>query len=215
MLDFGPIPPVIGLTGPGGVGKSTVAAAIVNLIYPAHLKTETEIMSKAWNTAPAVVHIGQPLKDMLGVFLAAAGCDPASVQYWIYGDGKRRPCPELHGRTPTHAMQTLGTEWGREQVSNDLWLSIWTARAADLQSKGRVVINDSIRFQNEVDAIHELGGVVFNLVGRSGDLSAAHVSEQGVKADFDVVNAHGDPTRAATAILHALYVDPDALARHG
>ena len=183
----------IGLTGPAGSGKSTVAAAI-------------EAAARAEGREVLRLHVGAPLKAMLAALYAAAGLTPEEAARRIDGDLKRRPCTILGGRTPTEAQQTLGTEWGRRLISPDLWLSIWIDRAAAVVARGGIVINESVRFDNEAVALRSLGGRVVRLTGRAGDLSGAaagHASEAGVAADAEVSNA-GPPEDAARAILAML-----------
>lgn len=196
-----PRPLVLGLTGPGGCGKSTVARALVGLLTD--------------GSAPAeIVHTGAPLKAALRAIYEAAGLTPAQIVRRIDGDGKRSPCVILGGRTPTHAMQTLGTEWGRDLIHPDLWADLWRYRAEAVLATGRAVLNDSVRFENEAAAIRALGGVVVRLVGRSGDLAPAHASEAGVGADFEVSNG-GTPEATARAILDAMAARQVAAALHG
>lgn len=73
---------------------------------------------------------------------------------------KEQPHPALCGKTPRHAMETLGTSWGRERIDPQIWLNLFKLRAAQCD----LVICDDVRFQNEADAIKEAGGVVFRLV---------------------------------------------------
>ena len=35
---------------------------------------------------------------------------------------KEQPNPVLGGRTPRYAMQSLGTEWGRQMIHPDVWI---------------------------------------------------------------------------------------------
>lgn len=181
-----PPPFVLGITGPGGAGKSTVARALVAL------RPRVEIL-----------HAGFALKAMLRGFYAAAGLDQVEAARRIDGDLKRTPCPLLCGRSPTEAQQTLGTEWGRDMIGRDLWLDRWRDRAAAILANGGSVINDSVRFDTEAATIRDLGGLVVRLTGRADPRMPSHASEAGVAADVEVSNA-GEPAAAAMAILDAL-----------
>lgn len=203
VLDYAGTPParalprplVIGLTGPGGVGKSTVARALARVLKaPA---------GAAVPGGAEIVHTAAPVKAALAAILAAGGLTPAQIERRLDGDLKRVPCPVLGGRTPTEAMQTLGTEWGRDLVHSDLWANLWRVQAERVLARGLAVINDSVRFENEAAAIRALGGVVVRLTGRAGDLAATHSSEAGTPADLDVSNA-GTPEATACAIVDAL-----------
>ena len=200
-----PRPLVVGLTGPGGVGKSTVARA---------LALEWSARQNRARAEMRVIHTGEPLKAALRGLLAAAGMKPAEVARRLDGDLKRQPCAVLGGQTPTYAMQTLGTEWGRLMIAPDLWVGIWTRNAQAALDDGVAVVNDSVRFGNEVAAIHALGGVVVRLVGRAGDLAASHASEAGAPADFEVSNT-GTPEATARAILDTLAARQIAAANRG
>lgn len=120
------------------------------------------------------VRFAGPLKDML----RALGLAEEDVD----GGLKDRPCALLGGRTPRHAMQTLGTEWGRQCVDKNLWVRAWRAQTERYDN----VVADDVRFPNEVAEIKNLGGVVLR-VTRPGSCTAAeaaaHASEQ---ADLDV-----------------------------
>ena len=180
-------PFVLGLAGPGGVGKSTIAAAI------------------AAQGAVSVVHIGGPVKSMLAAYYRECRVPDQEIARRVDGDLKRVPDPHLGGRTPTEALQSLGTEWGRDGIDPAIWVRPWRARAGLALAAGLAVINDSVRFQNEVEAIHDMGGVVIRLEGR-GDMVpalAAHSSERGVDADFVVKNT-GSVDETAGAVLEIL-----------
>lgn len=141
-------PRLIALTGAAGSGKSTAASYLVE--HHGYVR----------------VRFAQPLKDMM----AALGLDERHIE----GDLKQTPMEELSGQTPRYAMQTLGTEWGRNCMGDDFWVNLWRQ---DALRHERVVVDDC-RFPNEAEAIHALGGKIIKITGRGG-IAGAHASEAG------------------------------------
>lgn len=93
----------------------------------------------------------------------------------------------LGGKTPRYAMQTLGTDWGRKLIADDVWVRLWKAKV--LSDAPRIVVVDDLRFKNEVEAVHELGGVVVRIKRHDHAALAAHESEKiDFEADVTVVN---------------------------
>ena len=66
--------------------------------------------------------------------------------------------------SPRIALQTLGTEWGRDSVDKDIWVNSLFMRARNLIQNGAagVVISDT-RYENELDAVITNGGKVIRL----------------------------------------------------
>lgn len=135
---------VVGLAGFAQSGKTTAAL---------HLEKKYGIRRK---------HIAEPLRAMLAVLLQANGMSSDMITRYLEGDLKEQLIPEL-GVTSRYAQITLGTEWGRELVNPDLWAKTWQRGVAD----GESVMNDSVRFPNEAEAIRALGGVVI-MIKRPG-----------------------------------------------
>jgi hypothetical protein len=131
---------LIGLTGPAGCGKSTIAQTL---------------SFSAW----VVRHrFAGPLKAMLRTL----GLTEAQVD----GNEKELSCALLGGRTPRYAMQTLGTEWGRGLLDDDLWLraTLLQIDATLAETRSPIVVIDDVRFDNEAAAIRTRGGIVIKLV---------------------------------------------------
>lgn len=143
------LPPIIGITGLAGSGKSTVAQMLAEI------------------AGYRRVRFAQPLKDML----RAMGLSADQVD----GDQKGDPCELLCGQTPRHAMQTLGTEWGRERLGTDVWVNA-AMRHVKAIAAPRVVFDDC-RFENEVEAIKLRGGVVIGVTRPSVESAGSHASE--------------------------------------
>jgi hypothetical protein len=149
---------VIALSGRIGVGKSYAAA---------HLQKQ----------GFTLVKFAGPLKDMM----RALGLNEREIE----GDLKEEPCDLLCGRTPRLAMQTLGTEWGRNLIAQGLWVEIWKARAR----KHECVVVDDCRFANEAAAVRALGGLVIRLRSKGDGAAALHSSEDiQLAADATVYN---------------------------
>lgn len=144
---------LVAFTGRAGAGKSTAAFHLVE--------------RHGW----VRMRFAGPLKSMM----AALGLSGAEIE----GDRKEVPSDLLCGKTPRFAMQTIGTEWGRDLIGEDLWIRAWR-KAFERTLPGSCVVVDDCRFPNEVEAIRSAGGIIVNVdrvgVGaRSG--MAGHASE--------------------------------------
>lgn len=144
-------PILIGICGLKGSGKSEVAKRL-------------EIALSARR-----VRFASPLKDMLRVL----GLSEDEIE----GRLKEAPCDKLCGKTPRHAMLTLGTEWGREMIGPNLWMGAWQRNALSHLAAGSNVITEDLRFPNEYEALVEAGGIVLR-VARPGIPAGAHESER-------------------------------------
>jgi len=76
----------------------------------------------------------------------------------LYGSRKEEVIPWL-GVTGRHCMQTIGTEWGRELINDDVWVKVMERRLKETPNSIAVVFDDC-RFENEVQLIRSLGGVI-------------------------------------------------------
>jgi hypothetical protein len=146
---------LIGFTGRKGAGKDTAAAVLVSRGFE-------------------LLKFAGPLKAMLRTLLEVQGADAETIERMIEGDLKEVPSSYLGGRSPRHAMQTLGTQWGREQINGEFWVQ---AAVAAARQHDHVVFAD-IRFPNEAAAIREAGGRVFRITRPSMVDDDAHVSER-------------------------------------
>lgn len=147
--------PPIGLSGFAQSGKTTAANYL-----------EVEYGYKR-------LHIAEPLRDMLRSLLFDMGMSGLDAHRYLEGAAKEEVIPCL-GVTSRHAQVSLGTEWGRNQISPDLWVNAWKHRAASVDAP----MNDSVRFPNEERTIRDMDGFTI-LIVRPGCGPAAFKSRIG------------------------------------
>lgn len=177
---------IIGIHGAAGSGKDTAAEFLV----ADHGFTR--------------IGLADPMKRF-----AAALWPWGWERLWGPSELRNEPDPRFRRAdgeplSPRHALQRLGTEWGRE-CDPDVWIrfALGAARVAlngdavryvpeaGLVADGGapcagVVIPD-IRFDNEARAIHDAGGVIWEVTGRVSSLDGAeavHVSEAGISPEL-------------------------------
>lgn len=113
-----------------------------------------------------------PIKDML---IAGLGLTRAEVE----DEDKERVIARL-GTTPRYLMQTLGTEWGREMIGPDTWLSIAEQRSRGFRTAGMPVVFTDVRFENEATWIRRLGGAIWHVLRPLGNVIDLHASNRGI-----------------------------------
>lgn len=140
-----PLKTIVGLIGFAHTGKSEVASLLMN---------EYGFMR---------IKFADGLKNML----RAIGLTEEEIE----GDLKEKHCEKLCGQTPRHAMITLGTEWGRNLIHQDIWVLAW--RKYVLESAAERIVVDDCRFLNEARMIRRLGGVIWH-IERPGYVPVKH-----------------------------------------
>jgi energy-coupling factor transporter ATP-binding protein EcfA2 len=141
------LPRIVAFIGPIGSGKTTAAQCLKPLGYHR-------------------ISFADPLKQMLMTL--------GLTHEQVYGAEKETPSQLLCGITPRWAMQSLGTEWGRNHIHPDLWVRAWQHRCQTHQ----LVTVDDMRFPNEYKTLRALNGIVIR-INRQIELATtpAHESE--------------------------------------
>lgn len=153
---------LIGLAGPEGVGKSTLAEAFIKSYGGARISFAT------------------PLKKMLYTFSSCLGDELDEA--FLAPKNKEVVLPSL-GFSYRQAAQLLGTEWGRA-LSPNIWTNIFIDEVNRLSRTHKWIVCDDVRFPNEVETIHNLGGVVIGLSRTGKSYSSLHPSSEGIIADW-------------------------------
>jgi len=142
-------PKILGIAGPAQIGKDTAADLII----------------KKYGFVKA--SFADPIKEML-----MKGLGLTFEQ--MYGKLKD-VVDERYKCTPRHLMQTLGTEWGRKIIDQNLWVRALEDKIAN--SSDFYVIPD-VRFESEADFVRKYG-VLLHITGKS-KINSKHVSESGI-----------------------------------
>jgi hypothetical protein len=91
----------------------------------------------------------------------------------------------LCGKSIREAYQTLGTEWGRKMIHDNIWVEIGrriiTSRLLYNGNSGVVI--DDLRFNNEAVCVKEMGGIIIE-VQRPGLIKMEHASESGISPEL-------------------------------
>lgn len=145
---------IIGISGKKGSGKSTVGR---------YLEEQGGFLK---------ISFADPLKkicaDLFGI--------PISV---LNGSEELKNTPiEIADGTrliPRKVMQDVGARM--REIWPECWVAAWKAQVRATWMQGcRPIVVDDVRYPNEVDAIHRLGGVVVRLT-RNPNAGDAHESE--------------------------------------
>ncbi len=167
-------PSIVAFGGPKFAGKSTAAKLLLTSGY--HL-----------------ISFAAPLKDMLLTF----GLTKADLVDPVL---KETPHPLLGGKTPRWAMQSLGTDWGRQMIWDDIWVNLTRVRVQKLVADGIGVVFDDCRFDNEAIPLLGLGGVIVEVTRSGCAYSPGHKSEAGLSRSHITTSITNDGT---TEEMHA------------
>lgn len=167
------LPRLIGICGLAGTGKDT-AANFLRSRYGFHTYS-----------------LATPIKRALNAMYGW------NEEQWLNRNWKEE-VQWPPGASPRQLAQTLGTEWGREVISPDIWIDfaarVWHYQKAQTDlgdTPARMVIPD-VRFDNEAEWIVENGGLVVQITRREVEPVAAHPSECGLSEDWDRVYVRND-----------------------
>ncbi len=171
---------LIAFAGRKGSGKSTAAYHLV----------------KRWGFEE--IGLADPMKRFLSTEFGVPD------DYLTYR--KEESCPYLCGRSVRHALQTLGTEWGRNLIG-PIWINRFQEAAISNMKNGTSVVCADIRFRDEIDLIHRLHGFVIWVAREGAGVTDGHISENAItpiNCD-EIVYNHGSIFDLNFAIEQAIW----------
>lgn len=158
--------PLIGITGKAGSGKDTLGTAVQG-----DFGNQIQKMSFA-----------EPLKRAIAAML--------DVDYTLVEglteqsrDWREQDITDHLQITPRSLMLSMGTEWGRDLVDEDIWVHL-AERAYD-RLQGGAFFTD-VRFDNEAHFIQHRGGIVVEVRCTDSEVQSdpTHRSEHGINPQY-------------------------------
>ena len=143
---------LIGLAGEAGSGKDAVGTILKH------------------NHGYTLLALAYPIKEMICCLL---GVDMSKWDDRVW----REEVIPLYKRSPRQLAQTIGTEWGRLCVHEDMWIDRLLTEPQALNEN--LAVTD-VRFDNEALRIQSLGGHIIKVVRPGAGLGVEHPSERGL-----------------------------------
>lgn len=168
---------MIGLHGRKHAGKDTVYERILELGGPKYHRFS----------------VADPMKDsiaeLFGVTLEQLDVWKNSDNAWVEIIADDKCIVDL---TMRRFMERYGTEAHRGIFGNDFWLDFWLEQVevrrnlVDSLGHDLVIVNTSVRFENEAEAIRERGGVIWRVTGTHLVEEAPALREDGTPIPSEV-----------------------------
>ena len=173
-----------------GAGKSTVARHLCDK----HLYTRFSFADS--------------IKRVVETFLIELGYDHSCTYSLLHGSLKDVTLPEI-GTTPRHLMRTLGTEWGRQCVHPDVWVTIADKHISRALSEGRNVVIDDLRFPNEYELLVKSNAHIWHITRDNPHTEeSTHASDGALENKFFTGYINNNSTIAELLSYVDLFLSP-------
>lgn len=103
------------------------------------------------------VSFAEPIRKVLDFIL-----QQKNIDYNYFKANKHIPIPDMSNKTYVELMISLGTDWGRIHVGEDVWLDQTKAEIEKL-IKDDIVIDD-LRFPNEYEYLTSVNAVICRII---------------------------------------------------
>jgi hypothetical protein len=218
------IPQIIGLTGPAGCGKDTVAALLATHARFTALAFADALRSEVCNAFRIDLSLltrrdlkEQPC-DELALERSSDNAFIGVMLRHLSAHGEHAARALIAPRSARTIMQWWGTEYRRHTSHKDYWTRTLKARVHIQQSgniwrQARHVISD-VRFANEAQAIRDMGGVIWQIKRPDLALDTRHSSETdgGIFKPDAVINNRHDLRHLQLLVMGAWLMSETGLA---
>lgn len=153
---------LIGLTGPKQVGKDTFANFIKD-----RLGLQYKVITYAF---------ARPLKEVCKTLFLL-------TDEQLHDPILKEQIDPRWNKTPRQLFQFVGTDFVRNQLDPNFWIKhfeYWYTSLSMETKENAIVIVTDIRFQNEMQIVHDYGGLIVRIQRQQpgrGDEQDCHVSE--------------------------------------
>ncbi len=136
---------IIGIIGLKGSGKSTLAEILEN---------KYDFVSDSF---------AKPVKDIASIIFNwdRNMLDGITEESREWREKNDEEWSKILGRTitPRLALQMIGTEFGRNLISQDIWIE-----SLKMRSKNKHIVISDVRYLNEAESIKKSGGILIKIV---------------------------------------------------
>jgi hypothetical protein len=152
---------------------------LIGIYSPAPQSGKSTLAQHLARRGYTVVPFARALKRIARCLCYELGLNHEQIETALGGDKST----VVHGDvTMRRVLQTLGTEWGRATLGQDVWVHCWRMH---VRSLGPVaVVADDVRFDNEAAAVRALGGETWAVVRPGAAGAGTHASEAGVSREL-------------------------------
>jgi hypothetical protein len=152
---------VIAFAGPAGVGKSTAAVYL----------SQEDRLGKV-----IILSFAEPMRRMVSTIL------PLGMESFEQGK-KTNPTLGLCGKTPRQMLETIGTEWGKNLVGENIWLDIVANQI--MRGDADTYIIDDLRTDAEAIYLRDkLGAIIIHLSRQGVDYKRDHITSCPISEDL-------------------------------
>lgn len=152
---------------------------LIGLYSPAPQSGKTFAANVLAQKGYRTMSFAKPIKHMATEFIMSFGYTKDQAAGFVWAQ-KEKQIPEIK-TTARHILQTLGTEWGRKCVSDELWIECMMYRIAScLRDQDCSIVIDDVRFANEAEMIKQMKGEMWMIIRPSAVNKGDHESEGGL-----------------------------------
>jgi len=144
---------------------------LIGLYSPAPRSGKTFAATVLAHKGYQPLSFAEPIKRMAVEFFMSLGYSKEKSLSLAWVD-KGTVLPEINA-SPRFVLQTIGTEWGRSYIADDIWIRCLCARVKEFS---RIIVDD-VRFENEAKAIKDMGGEMWCIKRPSATHDSSHASE--------------------------------------